>query len=266
MQRIQSDDAEIAYWVLGDGPPVVLLHPFPAHHGFWGPAAQALTSRYKIVMPDLRGHGESGIGDGPATMAKHAGDIERVLNDAAVGRAVFAGTSIGGYILFECWRRFRGRFAGLALCNTRPQPDTPEARANRLRAASDVLERGTEQFLDGMIPKLFGKTSLQARPDLVSAARHMMMQMSPQDIAQVQQGMADRPDSVSTLKTIDVPTLIVMGEEDVLATTSDGELMRANIPGSNLRMVAKAGHYAPWEQPEELGRLLRQFADSLHGG
>lgn len=233
---------------------------------FGGGLAQALTSRYKIVMPDLRGHGESGIGDGPATMAKHAGDIERVLNDAAVGRAVFAGTSIGGYILFECWRRFRGRFAGLALCNTRPQPDTPEARANRLRAASDVLERGTEQFLDGMIPKLFGKTSLQARPDLVSAARHMMMQMSPQDIAQVQQGMADRPDSVSTLKTIDVPTLIVMGEEDVLATTSDGELMRANIPGSNLRMVAKAGHYAPWEQPEELGRLLRQFADSLHGG
>jgi len=266
MQRVQSDDAEIAYWVYGDGPPVVLLHPFPAHHGFWGPAAQALTSRYKVVIPDLRGHGESGIGEGPATMGKHAADIERVLNDAGVGRAVFAGTSIGGYILFECWRRFRGRVAGLALCNTRPQPDTPEARANRLRAASDVLERGTEQFLDGMIPKLFGKTSLQARPDLVSTARHMMMVMSAQDIAQVQQGMAERPDSVSTLKTIDVPTLIVMGEEDVLATATDGELMRANIPGSQLRMVAKAGHYAPWEQPEELGRLLRQFADSLHGG
>src|SRR5262249_35905863 len=159
-----------------------------------------------------------------ATMAKHAADIERVLNDAGVGRAVFAGTSIGGYILFECWRRFRGRFAGMALCNTRPQADTPEARANRLRSADEVLERGTEQFLDGMIPRLFGKTSLQSRPDLVTAARHMMMRMSPQDVAQVQQGMAERPDSVPTLKTIDVSTLIVMGEEDGLAAASDGEL------------------------------------------
>jgi len=266
MQRIQSGDAEIAYWVFGDGPPVVLLHPFPAHHGFWGPAAQLLASRYKILIPDLRGHGESEIGEGPATMAKHAADIERVLNDAEVGRAVFAGTSIGGYILFECWRRFRGRIAGLALCNTRPQPDTPEARSNRLRAANDVVERGTESFLDGKIPKLFGKTSLEGRPDLVSAARHMMMRMSPQDIAQVQQGMAERPDSVPTLKTIDVPTLIVIGDEDVLATASDGELMRANIAGSQLKVVGKAGHYAPWEQPEEVGRLLRQFVDSMHGG
>jgi pimeloyl-ACP methyl ester carboxylesterase len=94
----------------------------------------------------------------------------------------------------------------------------------------------------------------------------MMMQMSPQDIAQVQQGMGERPDSVPTLKTIDVPTLIVMGDEDVLATASDGEMMRSNIPGSQLRIVAKAGHYAPWEQPEEVGRLLRQFVDSLHRG
>jgi pimeloyl-ACP methyl ester carboxylesterase len=94
----------------------------------------------------------------------------------------------------------------------------------------------------------------------------MMMQMSPQDIAQVQQGMAERADSVPTLKTIDVPTLIVTGEEDGLATASDGELMRSSIPGSGLRIVAKAGHYAAWEQPEEVGRLLRQFVDSLHGG
>jgi pimeloyl-ACP methyl ester carboxylesterase len=117
-----------------------------------------------------------------------------------------------------------------------------------------------------MIPKLFGKSSLQSRPDLVGAARHMMMQMSPQDIAQVQQGMAERPDSVPALKTIDVPTLLVMGDEDLLATVSDGELMRANIAGSQLRVVAKAGHYAPWEQPEEVGRQLRLFVDSLHGG
>lgn len=266
MRRLKSDDSEIAYWVSGDGLPVALLHPFPAHHSFWNPIAPALSSRYKLILPDLRGHGASDVGEGPATMTKHAADIERLLNDAGVGRAVFVGVSIGGYILFECWRRFRGRFAGLVICDSRPQPDTPEGRANRLRAAADVLERGTEPFLDAQIPKLFGQTTLGARPDLVADARAMMQAMSPQDIAQVQQGMAERPDSVATLKTIDVPTMIIIGEEDVLSTVADGELLRAHIRGSQLRVVPKAGHYSPWERPEEVGSLLRQFLDSVHGG
>jgi len=94
----------------------------------------------------------------------------------------------------------------------------------------------------------------------------MMQTMSPQDIAQVQQGMAERPDSVPTLKTIDVPTMMVIGEEDVLSTVADGELMRANIRGSQLRIVPRAGHYSAWERPEEVGPLLRQFLDSVHGG
>jgi hypothetical protein len=79
MNRIRSGDAEIAYSVLGDGPPVVLLHPFPANHEFWIPAAQALTSRYRVILPDLRAHGESQAGEGSATMEKHASDIARVL-------------------------------------------------------------------------------------------------------------------------------------------------------------------------------------------
>jgi pimeloyl-ACP methyl ester carboxylesterase len=61
------------------------------------------------------------------------------------------------------------------------------------------------------------------------------------------------------LKTINVPTLIAIGEEDVLATVADGELMRQNISGSQLKVIPKAGHYAPWEQPEAVGKILRQF-------
>ena len=100
-QRINSGDAEIVYWSLGDGPPVVLLHPFPVHHEFWLPVAEVLATRYRIVMPDLRGHGESGVGDGPATMEKHAADIVRVMDDADIGAAPLVGVSIGGYAIFE---------------------------------------------------------------------------------------------------------------------------------------------------------------------
>src|SRR5882762_5687833 len=147
MIHIKSADAEIAYQVLGSGSPIVLLHPFPVHHEFWLPVAQALTSRYQLILPDLRGHGESGAGEGPATMEKHAADIAKILDHAEIGRAPFAGVSIGGYILFEFWRRHRGRVAGLALCCTRPQADTAVARTARLKAADDVLERGAEPFI-----------------------------------------------------------------------------------------------------------------------
>ena len=136
MERLRSDDAELFFEIRGNGPPVVLLHPFPSNHEFWHPMAAALDSRYRLILPDLRGHGDSEIGDGPALMQKHALDLARLLDAAGVGKAAFVGCSIGGYILFEFWRRFRARVTSLALCDSRPQADTAEARANRLKTAA----------------------------------------------------------------------------------------------------------------------------------
>jgi 3-oxoadipate enol-lactonase len=262
-QQVKSGDAEIVYRVLGEGLPLVLLHPFPVNHEFWLPAAQALAGRYRVILPDLRGHGDSGAGEGPATMEKHAGDIARVMDDADIGRAALVGVSIGGYALFEFWRRHRGRVAALGLCNTKAPVDSAEARAGRLQAAKDVLERGTEPFFESMIPRLLARTTRETRPDLVEGALRMMRKMSPEDVAQVQRGMAERPDSTDTLKTINVPTLLVTGDEDILTGVNEAELMRQNISGSQLRVIPKAGHYSAWEQPEEAGKLLRQFLERL---
>jgi pimeloyl-ACP methyl ester carboxylesterase len=264
MKRIRSGDAEICYEVLGNGPAVVLLHPFPANHEFWLPAARALEARYRLILPDLRGHGESDVGEGPATMEKHAADLARVLDDAEVGRAMFAGVSIGGYALFEFWRRFRGRVAGMALINTKAPGDGPEARATRLQAAAEVMEQGTEPFFMAMAGKLMGKTTRETRPDLVEGALRMMRKMSAEDVAMVQRGMAERADSVATLKTINVPTLIVTGDEDVFTGAAEAELMRREIAGSELKVIAKAGHYSPWERAEEVGAVVRGFLDGVH--
>jgi pimeloyl-ACP methyl ester carboxylesterase len=262
-RKIRSDDAEIAYRVLGDGAPVVLLHPFPANHEFWLPVAQVLAARFRIILPDLRGHGDSEIGEGPATMAKHAADIARVMDDADVGRAPMIGVSIGGYVLFEFWRKFRGRVAALGLCNTKAPADSAEGRAGRLQAANDVLERGTEPFFESMIPRLLGKTTREARPDLVAGALGMMRKMSPEDVAQVQRGMAERPDSVETLRTINVPALLITGEEDILTGANEAELMRQHIAGSQMRVIPKAGHYVPWERPENVAGLLGSFLEDI---
>ncbi|HLV85778.1 MAG TPA: alpha/beta fold hydrolase [Candidatus Sulfotelmatobacter sp.] len=262
--RIKSGDAEIVYRALGDGPPVVLLHPFPVHYEFWLPVAVSLSARYRLILPDLRGHGDSDVGEGPATMDRHADDIARVMDDADVGRAPLVGVSIGGYAIFEFWRKYRGRAAGLVLCNTKAPADNAEAKEARLLAANDVLERGTEPFFAGMLTKVLGKSTRELRPDLVDGALRMMNKMSPNDGAQVQRGMADRPDSVATLKTINVPTLLITGDEDLMTGANEAELMRQHIAGSEMRVIPKAGHYSPWEQPEPVGRLLRKFVDSIY--
>jgi 3-oxoadipate enol-lactonase len=261
--NINSGDAEIVYWSLGDGPPVLLLHPFPVHHEFWLPVAEVLATRYRLILPDLRGHGESGVGEGPATMEKHAADIARVMDDADVGAAPLVGVSIGGYVLFEFWRRHRGRVAALGLCNTKAPADGPEARAGRLQAANEVLDRGTEPFFESMVPKLLAKTTREMRPDLVDGALRMMRKMSPEDVAQVQRGMAARPDSIATLKTINVPTMLVTGDEDTMTGVNEAELMRQHIANSELFVIPKAGHYSPWEQSADAAKILRVFLDGL---
>jgi pimeloyl-ACP methyl ester carboxylesterase len=266
MQKIGSDDAEIFYDVAGAGPPVILLHPFPAHHEFWLPLAEYLSSRYQLIMPDLRGHGESGLGNGPATMQKHASDVAHVMTDAGIDRAPLIGVSIGGYTIFEFWRAFRDRVSALVLCNTKAGADTAEARAARLKAANDVLQEGTEPFFESMLQKVLAESTRHSRPDLVEGALRMMRKMSAEDVAGVQRGMAERPDSVSTLKTINAPVLVITGDEDNMTGVPEAELMKQNIAGSQMKVIAKAGHYLPWEQPQEAGKLMRQFLDSVMRG
>lgn len=260
--NIHRDGADIFYTVMGKGPDVVLLHPFPTRHEFWLPVAQALGERYRIILPDLRGHGASTPGDGTATMQKHAADIAAICREAEVTKAVFAGVSIGGYVLFEFWRSYRQHVRALILSNTRAAADTEEGRATRLKSVEEVLQRGPDPFLDSMLPKLIGETSRRNRPDLVANIR-LIMQQSGAGIASVQRGMADRPDSIPTLSTIGVPALIIAGEEDVLTPLADAQLMHQAIRGSQLQVIPQAGHFAIQEKADDAVRIIRHFLDRL---
>jgi len=257
--HLRSGDAEIYYEVHGSGPDILLIHPFPAHHGVWSPVAEMLSTRYRVILMDVRGLGDSTPAEGPATMERHAEDIRRLLDELKITKTVFAGNSIGGYIFFEFWRRHRERISSVVLIDTKASADSDEARKTRLAAAEDVVKRGTEPFIDAQLPKLLGDSTHRNRPDKVAEAKRMMMKASAAGIAAVQQGMASRPDSNATLASIDVPTLVLCGEEDGLTPTLEMEMMHRSIRGSVFRRIAKAGHYSPFEQPEEVHRLLREF-------
>lgn len=257
--QVRSNDTNIAYFVQGDGPPVVLLHPFPLNHRFWLPVAERLSQEYKLIMPDLRGLGDSAPGDGPAAMEKHAEDLRRLCDEARVGKAVFVGVSIGGYILFEFWRRFRERVTALGFCNTRAGADSEEGRKGRLESVKQIEERGTEMFIDGVLAKLVGETTKSNRPDIVAEARQMGLAATGRGLIANQLGMAARADSIPMLGTIDVLTLCVGASEDIPAPTAEIERIHRGIRGSKLRVIRQAGHLAALERPDEFAEIMREF-------
>lgn len=259
--KLKCGDTDVFYTVRGSGAPLILLHPFPTNHRFWDDCAPLLENRYQLIIPDLRAHGDSAPGDGAATMDKHAQDLLLLCNELGLGRALFAGVSIGGYVLFEFWRRSRDRVAALILSNTRAAADSPEQRANRERSMLDVQQRGPGPFIEATLPKLLSETTVRTRPDRVEAARALMARMTVKGIVAGLQGMAARPDSRPTLKTIDVPTLIIAGDEDTSTPRAEAELMHAGISGSRLEVVPRAGHFAALEQPEYAARLMRGFLE-----
>ncbi|HEY0758158.1 MAG TPA: alpha/beta fold hydrolase [Acidisarcina sp.] len=270
-----SGDAELSYEVLGSpiielresGPDVVLLHPTPLHHAFWLPAASSLIPQHRVVLPDMRGHGRSQPGDGAITIPQLADDVERLLDLLAVERAFFAGCSIGGYVLFELWRRMPQRISAMAFCCSKPHPDSEQARQKRQRWIADVRANGPQDFFYAMSTSLIGKTARQRDPAMAAAARAMMETVSGETVVAIQNALASRPDSQPTAATIRVPTLVLAGGEDESSTPEEMKQLAGIIRNagysSEFHLVEDAGHFAPWEQPELLGAMLSRFFESV---
>ncbi len=257
---IERDGARLFSTTLGSGPDVVLLHPTPLHHGFWLPLADLLAGNYRLTLVDLRGHGQSTAGSGPVTMEKLAGDVHAILLAMGIKRAAFAGCSIGGYLLYEYWRRFPQEVAALAPICGKPQADSAinhEKRVEWMRSAQQP--DGLRKNYDLMADTLVGPTARQRQPEIRSTARAMMDAVSLDSMIAVQQGLMSRPDSVPTLKTISVPLCAIAGGEDEVSPPSEMHVIPEQVPDAEFHLLPDAGHYAPLEQPNVIAEILGGF-------
>jgi pimeloyl-ACP methyl ester carboxylesterase len=257
------DGFEIEYDVRGSGPAVVLLHAFPLGQFMWDGQVDVLAQRHRVVRFDARGFGGTPPGGGPLTMDRIADDTAALMDHVGIETAVVGGCSMGGYAAFAFVRRHRARLAGLVLQDTRAGADTAEARANRAALASQVLEEGAVAAANAFLPRLVGETTQRENPELVARLHGRILATSPVGIAQALHGLGTRADSRETLATIDVPTLVVVGEEDELTPPAEAEAMAAAIPGSTLEVIPGAGHLANLESPSAYHAALTRFLDSL---
>lgn len=263
MATTRIDDIQLVYDDAGMGHAIVLIHGYPFNRSLWTEQVEALSSRYRVVTPDLRGFGESDSSEGPVTMNRMAQDVAQLMDHLRIQQAVIAGLSMGGYVALAFIKQSPSRVKALVLADTRAQADTEEVKQTRLQQAEKALSEGMAGIADAMLPKLLTPETVSKRPEVVKRVRDMMLKTKPQGAASALLGMAEREDQREFISTVAVPTMILVGREDAITPVADSEKMQSKIAPSHLVVLDNAGHVSNLEQPEGFNFALLKFLDRV---
>jgi pimeloyl-ACP methyl ester carboxylesterase len=259
MKTCTINGIKISFVDRGQGATLLLVHGFPLDHSMWNGQIEALSARYRVIAPDLRGFGQSGVTEGTVTMAQQADDLAALLDFLSIREpVVYCGLSMGGYIALEFWRKYSKRLRALILCDTRSAADMPEAAANRLVIAEKVMPEGSQIVADVMMPKLFHPITLQKQPEVVEKLKQVMCATDPRGVAAAR-GMAQRADFTAELPRIACPTLIIVGKGDAISPAAEMQGISNAIPNAEFKIIPQAGHMAPLEQPADVNAAIELF-------
>jgi len=234
---------------------LVLVHGFPLDRSLWSEQL-SLSRHLRLVLFDLPGFGGTPVGPTTGDISSHGDAVLAAMDRGGVARATLCGLSMGGYILFDLWRRAPGRIERLILCDTRAEADSPQGRAGRERSIALVREGRRAEATAGIPEQLLAASSA---PRLRARVEAMIERTSDQGLVTALQAMRDRPDSTADLASITVPTLIVVGVEDTLTPPAVARTMRDAIPGASLVEIPHAGHLSPLENPPTFNQAVKDF-------
>jgi pimeloyl-ACP methyl ester carboxylesterase len=243
----------------------VLLHAFPIGANLFEPQMRNIPKGWRLLTPDLRGFGGSTEADsiGTPSMSDYADDLVDLLDELGIARAVVGGLSMGGYATLAFLHRDAERVDGIVLANTRAGADSPESRANRRNMLALLDREGPSGVARDMMPKLLGKTTREANPEAEATVRRLIKQQSPEGIRAAIHRMMHRPDSTPLLAQINVPTLVITGDEDELIPVDESRAIAKAVPGASLAIIARAGHLSNLEQPDPFNNALTAFLAKL---
>ena len=258
--QLSIDDHSISVDLRGRGEPILFVHAFPLDRRVWKSQIATFAETHRVIAPDLPGFGKSGSPRAAMSIDDYADSLAGVLDALEIREPVtLCGLSLGGYIAFAFLRRHRDRLRRLVLCDTKSAEDPLQKKADRELLAVQVLEQGTANLAQNMPLNLLGQTTQRERPAIVETVREMIADASPEGVAAASRAMALRPDSTDLLAEIDVPTLIVCGEEDPISPPQEMREMADKIRGAAYVEIAGAGHLSPFERPDDFNERLLQF-------
>jgi len=262
--RVPAGDVELAVDVRGEGLPVLFVHGFPFDRTVWRHQLATL-SRVRRIAPNFRAVGDSGAPPGADgySLTRYADDLVAVLDAVGVRQAVLCGLSMGGYVIFELLRRHPERVKALILADTKPEPDSAEAKRGRDELTQVAQRDGQEAVIERLLPRLLAAATQATQPEVAGQVREMAHRWSVPGLVGALRTLRDRPDSTDTLRGVRVPTLVLVGNEDQIAPPDTARAMAQLIPGAQYHVVPAAGHIAPLEQPLATSRVVADFLRTI---
>lgn len=252
MPRIDRDGVGIYYEVHGDGPPLLLTHGYSSTSAMWHGQVDALAKEHKLILWDMRGHGQSDYPDDLAAYSEAltVGDMAAILDAVGAERAVIGGLSLGGYMSLAFYRAHPQMTRALLIVDTGPGFKKDDARAAwnaRALATADRLDRE-------------GLAMLQSATRERATARHR----DAKGLALAARGMLTQRDArvIELLPDIKVPSLIVVGADDTPFLAAS-DTMAAKIPGAQKVVIPAAGHAVNIDQPEAFVDAVLPFLKNL---
>ena len=261
--KLRIRGIDLVYEDQGIGDVVVFIHGQPFNRSMWNHQSHVFSKTNRLIIPDLRGYGDSVTTESIVLLDELALDIIYLLNELSIGKAVFVGLSMGGKIALEIYRLAPHLVKGLVLADTDARAEDATSYLNRKALAKKLLTGGMESYTSENIVHYLCKNTFETKQEVVDHLTKMMTGTDAAGAAAVQLGRAERRDHSGILSNIDFPTLLIVGDQDVFTPVTTAEYMQVRINGSELAIIKNAGHMSNMEQPEQFNQLLKNYLDKI---
>jgi len=263
MPFIERQGIRIYFDVRGEGPAVVLGHSFLCSGEMWRNQLEPLARRYRVINIDFRGHGQSGAVREPFTLYDLVDDFDAVLDHLEIERAVWAGLSIGGMVALRAALAARDRVSALILVDTHAGSERPYRKLKYRALGLGVKFAGPRPFLPSIVSMMFGATTRKTNPALVREWSARFASVHVPSMLHGLDALIRRDSLVDRLGEIRVPSLVVVGEEDISLPPAYSSQIAEAVAGSSLIAIPKSGHLSALEQPEAVTAAMLGFLDGL---
>jgi pimeloyl-ACP methyl ester carboxylesterase len=229
----------------------------------WNLQVGSLKDNYRAIAYDIRGHGNSEAGNEDFSIDLFVKDLISFMDALKIDKAILCGLSMGGYIALKAIEKYNERFDALILSDTQCIADTPEAKEKRIKAIEVIRKTGVEKYAEESVKNLFAPESFTTRVKEIEDVRAMIMKTSEQSLCNTLIALADRKETCNILSEINVPVLIMVGNQDKITPPAAASFMHERIKGSLLKIIDHAGHLSNLENPDEFNIQLKSFVSSI---
>ncbi|HMN22996.1 MAG: alpha/beta hydrolase [Ignavibacteriaceae bacterium] len=238
---------------------IMFVHGFPYDHTMWKAQIDELSENYFCVAYDIRGLGESPVGDGQYTMESFVDDLETIITKLKIDKPVLCGLSMGGYIGLRAMERMQEKFSAVILCDTRSDADNNEGKQKRAAAIKRINTEGLSPFAKDFVTNCYGDFYKQNHKEEFEKRIAKSSSFNPVGVKGSLLAMLGRNDTTEYLGKIKIPALILCGEFDSLTPPPIMKAMADKINGAEFVIIKNSGHMSPIENPEEVNGTIKNF-------